>query len=234
VNERTRVIYLVDPNNPLGVCYTDEELRAFAAIASRVGAYFIHDATYRHFADAPSLVARHYPERTLTVYSFSKWLGLAGLRVGAIVASPQIIEKMASAPPNNLGCNVVSQRAALAGMAIKDRWMRDIGPRQRRNQEVIKRAADSIQGLHIPVFPSQANFLVLEVVEAGITPEALCSVYRDRGVMIRQGTYHTPTFGHRFVKISTTVPEEWADTTAALLPEMVESARSVQMTGPLF
>jgi len=234
VNERTRVVYLVDPNNPLGVCYSDAELKAFAEIASGVGAYFIHDTTYRQFADAPSLVARHYPERTLTIYSFSKWLGLAGLRVGAIVSMPHLIEAMASAPPNNLGCNVVSQRAALAGMAIKQRWMQDIGPRQRRNQAVIKRAADTVAGLHIPVYPSQANFIVLEVIEAGITPEALCAAYRNRGIMIRQGSYHTPTFGHRFVKISTTVPEAWADVTASLLPEMVETARTIRTIGPLF
>ncbi len=234
VTERTRAIYLVDPNNPLGVCYTDAELAAFAAIARRVGAYFIHDTTYRQFADSPALAARHYPERTLTIYSFSKWLGLAGLRVGAIISNPDLIELMASAPPNNLGCNVVSQRAAIAGLAIKDRWMKDIGPRQRRNQRVIHEAASRIPGLHIPVYPSQANFLVLEVIDAGITPEALCMAYRDENIMIRQGSYHTPAFGHRFVKISTTVPEAWADAFATRLPAMVEKARGIRQVGALF
>ncbi|MBM3406422.1 MAG: pyridoxal phosphate-dependent aminotransferase [Betaproteobacteria bacterium] len=234
VTERTRAIYLVDPNNPLGVCYTDAELKAFTDIARKVGAYFIHDTTYRHFADAPALAARHYPERTLTIYSFSKWLGLAGLRVGAIISNPDLIEVMAAAPPNNLGCNVVSQRAAIAGLAIKSRWMNDIGPRQRRNQAVIKAAADKIPGLHIPVYPSQANFLVLEVIEAGITPEALCMAYRERNIMIRQGSYHTPAFGHRFVKISTTVPEEWADALAQALPDMVAKARTIKSVEALF
>jgi hypothetical protein len=52
--------------------------------------------------------------------------------------------------------------------------------------------------------------------------------------MIRQGSYHTPRFGHRFVKIATTVPEEWADTLAELLPAMVERARRIKNPGPLF
>jgi hypothetical protein len=53
-------------------------------------------------------------------------------------------------------------------------------------------------------------------------------------MMIRQGSYHTARFGHRFVKIATTVPEEWADKLCARLPEMVERARHIRTTGPLF
>jgi hypothetical protein len=52
--------------------------------------------------------------------------------------------------------------------------------------------------------------------------------------MIRQGSYHTATFGHRFVKVSTTVPEEWADAFCEALPAMVESARHIRDIGPLF
>ena len=83
-------------------------------------------------------------------------------------------------------------------------------------------------------YPSQANLLVMECIEAGVKPEALCQVYREQGIMIRQGTYHTTTFGHRFVKISTTVPEEWADAFVELLPAMVDKARALRDIDPLF
>jgi aspartate/methionine/tyrosine aminotransferase len=234
VNSKTKIIYLVDPNNPLGVSYTSQEIKEFTDIAKSVGAYFVHDSTYRHFADQPTLAAHFYPEKTITIYSFSKWLGLAGLRVGAIVAHPEIIQQLAVAPPNNLGSNVLSQRAAIAGLKIKDKWLNDIKTRQKRNQKVIFDASQKIKGLHIPVYPSQANFLVLEVIDAGITPEALCMAYQEKKIMIRQGTYHTPKFGHRFVKISTTVPEEWADLFANLLPEMVDKARTIRDVKELF
>ena len=234
VDERTRVIYLVDPNNPLGVCYTAAEIEAFTAIARKAGAYFVHDCTYRDFADEHTLAARFYPERTITIYSFSKWLGLAGLRVGALVASSDIIERIAAAPPNNLGSNVVSQRAAIAGLKVKAEWMPEVNRRQRRNQAEIHKAVDNVQGLQIAVYPSQANFLVIECTDAGITPEALCAAYQTQGIMIRQGTYHTPKFGHRFVKVATTVPEGWADAFCARLPQMVERARSVKELPQLF
>jgi aspartate/methionine/tyrosine aminotransferase len=234
VDETTRIIYLVDPNNPLGVCYTAAEIEGFAAIARRVGAYFVHDCTYRDFADAHTLAARFYPERTITIYSFSKWLGLAGLRVGALVASPDVVERLAAAPPNNLGSSVLSQRAAIAGLKVKHEWMPDVNRRNRRNQAHIHDAVAKVEGLEIAVYPSQANFLVIECIAAGITPEALCEAYRARGIMIRQGTYHTPRFGHRFVKVSTTVPEGWADAFCDELPAMVERARGIKQAGPLF
>jgi len=112
--------------------------------------------------------------------------------------------------------------------------MPEINRRQRRNQAEIRKAVAKVPGLEIAVYPSQANFLVIECVEAGITPEALCAAFQGKQVMIRQGTYHTPRFGHRFVKVSTTVPEEWADVFCANLPEMVERARSIKDVGPLF
>ena len=234
VSERTRIIYLVDPNNPLGVCYTADEIESFTDIARDVGAYFLHDATYRHFADTHTLAARFYPERSITIYSFSKWLGLAGLRIGALVTHPELMERLVAATPNTLGSNVISQRAAIAGLRVKDEWLPDINRRQRRNQAQIHAAVQKIPGLHVAVYPSQANFLVVECIEAGITPEALCAAFRAENIMIRQGSYHTPRFGHRFVKIATTVPEGWADALCELLPAMIEKARDVKTPGPLF
>lgn len=234
VTDKTRLIYLVDPNNPLGVCYTAAEIEAFTRVARAVGAYFLHDCTYFHFADAHTLAARFYPEKTITIYSFSKWLGLAGLRIGAIVANPDLIERFAAAPPNNLGCNVISQRAAIAGLKIRDQWFPDINRRQRRNQAEIAKAVSKVPGMHIAVYPSQANFLVVECIDAGVTPEALCDAYRAENIMIRQGTYHTPTFGHRFVKVSTTVPEAWADAFCEKLPAMMARARGIREVAALY
>ena len=234
VTEKTRLIYLVDPNNPLGVCYSAAEIEAFTRIARRAGAYFLHDCTYFHFADNHTLAAKFYPEKTITIYSFSKWLGLAGLRVGAIVANPDLIERLAAAPPNNLGCNVVSQRAAIAGLKIKKDWFPEINRRQRRNQAEILKATQRVPGMAVAVYPSQANFLVVECIDAGVTPEALVAAYRAENIMIRQGTYHTPVFGHRFVKVSTTVPEAWADAFCERLPAMVAKARGVKEVAALF
>jgi aspartate aminotransferase len=227
VTPKTRIIYLVDPNNPLGTCHTADEIREFCEIARSVDAYLIHDATYCHFADDFTPAARFY-DKAIVTYSFSKWLGLAGMRLGAVIASPAVIELLATAPPNNLGSNVVSQMAAIAGLRTKQEWFPETKARLRRNQAVVHDAAMKVPGLTVPVYPSQANLLIIECVDAGIFPEALVSAYQEHGVMIRQGAYHTKTFGHRFVKVSLTVPEAWADRFCELLPAMVERARTIK------
>ncbi len=225
ITPKTRIVYLVDPNNPLGTACTSAEIESIAAIAKAAGAYLIHDCTYRHFAYSHELAARHYPDRTLTIYSFSKWLGLAGLRVGAVVADPDLIERLAGSPPNNLGSSILSQRAALAGLKIKSEWFPGVLTQQRANQKLINDAVTGIPGLEMPVYPSNGNFIIIECEKAGVKPEALVAAFQERKIMIRQGAYHTPTFGDRFIKVSTSVPSLWVEEFVALLPAMVERAR---------
>jgi aspartate/methionine/tyrosine aminotransferase len=225
ITDKTRAIYLVDPNNPLGTCVEESEMRRIAAIARAHGAILIHDCTYRHFAEGHTLAARFYPEGTLTTYSFSKWLGLAGLRIGAAVGAPELIRRLAAAPPNNLGSNVVSQRAAIAGLQVKQEWFPEVQRTQRRNQARIKAAAGKIPGFHLPVYPSNGNFLVLECIDAGIQPEALVAAMQQHRILIRHGSYHTATFGSRFIKVSTTVPEAWVDEFCELLPKLSAAVR---------
>ena len=225
ITPKTRMVYLVDPNNPLGTACTSAEIESIAAIAKAAGAYLIHDCTYRHFAHSHELAAKHYPDRTLTIYSFSKWLGLAGLRVGAVVADPGLIERLAGSPPNNLGSSILSQRAALAGLKIKSEWFPGVLTQQRANQKLINDAVIRIPGLEMPVYPSNGNFIVIECEKAGVKPEALVAAFQERKIMIRQGAYHTPTFGDRFIKVSTSVPSLWVEEFVALLPAMVERAR---------
>ncbi len=234
ITEKTKVVYIVDPNNPLGSACTAEEIEGIVSAVRDAGAYLIHDCTYRHFAYEHHLAADLYPERTLTVYSFSKWLGLAGLRVGAIVAHPDIVERLAAAPPNNLGSSILSQRAAIAGLKIKSEWFPGVLAEQRANQALIKDAVDGVPGMSVAVYPSNGNFLVVECGPAGIRPDALVAEYAERKIMIRQGSYHTPTFGDRFIKISTTVPSAWAEELAELLPEMVDRARGRNESAQLF
>jgi len=226
IGPKTKVVYLVDPNNPLGTACTRSEIEAIVAAVEKAGAYLIHDCTYRHFAHEHHLAAKIAAERTITIYSFSKWLGLAGIRIGAVVAHPDIIERLAVSPPNNLGSNILSQRAALAGLSIKNEWFPGVLRELRDNLALVKAAVDKIPGLSVPVYPSNGNFLVIETSELGIRPEALVAAYRERDIMIRQGEYHTPNFGDRFVKVSLSVPKAWAEEFAELLPAMVERART--------
>ena len=234
VDERTAIIYLVDPNNPLGIRYTREEIEGFAAIARDCGALLVHDCTYRDFADGHHPALHAAPEGAVVSMSFSKWLGLAGMRIGALVAAPALFEEFARASTSVLGASVVAQRAAQAGLSVKAEWMAKVRPIDAANKAMIAEAIRGIDGLHLPIFPSHGNFLVLETIDAGIRPEALVECFRRKGIMIRQGTYHTARFGDRFVKVSTSVPSAWVEKFCSLLGEMVAQARTLNELPPQF
>lgn len=219
-----KLIYLIDPLNPLGISYTEAEIAAFAGIARQAGAWLIHDCTYRHFAHHHTLAYHHYPERTITTYSFSKWLGLAGMRLGGLMARPDLIEILSTAQPNALGSNLVTQRGAIAGLKTKDEWFPEVNQIQRANQDAIQRAVDPINGLDLPVYPSNGNFVVIDSSVAGIPPETLVSLYLEEGIMIRQAAYQSKLYADRFVKVSTTVPSWQVDRFCELLPQVTAIA----------
>lgn len=219
-----KLIYLIDPLNPLGIGYSEAEIATFAAIARQAGAWLVHDCTYRHFAHDHTLAYRHYPERTITTYSFSKWLGLAGMRLGGLMARPEVIETLSAGQPNALGSNLVTQRGAIAGLKTKAVWFPEVNRIQRANQAAIHRAVGPINGLDMPVYPSNGNFVVIDGSAAGIAPETLVALYLERGIMIRQAAYQSKRYADRFVKVSTTVPAWQAQRFCELLPEVVAAA----------
>ncbi|MYB15511.1 MAG: pyridoxal phosphate-dependent aminotransferase [Chloroflexi bacterium] len=234
ITPRTRLVYLVDPSNPLGSVQSEDELREIAEVCRAARSILIHDCTYRHFAARHSLAAEHYPEGTITTYSFSKWLGIAGLRLGALVASPEMIARLAEAPPNNLGASVLAQRAALAGLQHKAEWFPAVHKAQLANQASIKNAVDAIPGLALTVYPSNGNFVCIDVSGASIAPDRLCEYYLERNVLIRQARYHTDRFAERFVKVGTTVPSEWIAEFCNHLDEAVARCRGKVAASELF
>lgn len=233
VDERCAIIYIVDPNNPLGTRYTREEIEAFAEIARSVGALLVHDCTYRDFADGHTPVLRVAPEGTVVSLSFSKWLGLAGLRIGGLVASPDLVDEFSSVSRSVLGASVIAQRAAIAGLSVKPEWMAEVRRIDRANKQMIVAAAEAA-GMSAPVQPSHGNFIILDTTALGLAPEAIVEAARRAGVMIRQGRYHTARFGDRFIKVSTSVPTAWAERFCDGLPGYIETARHLNDVPALF
>jgi len=215
VIEPGALIYLIDPLNPLGSSYGRDELEAIVDVARAHGAIIVHDCTYRHFADGHTLVAGLYPEATLTTYSFSKWLGLAGLRLGAVVGRPELLGRLTATPSNPLGANIQAQRAAIAGLRVKDPWLQRLRQVNRRNQQLVTEAVARSSVGHVLVDPSQGNFLAVDISGQGLSADQICADLLERDVFIRSGTYQSSAFGERFVKVSTSVPAEWAERFAA-------------------
>jgi aspartate aminotransferase len=200
---QTRMILLIDPLNPLGSGYPREAVRAIAEIARDRKLLLLHDVTYRDFADAPTSAAEFHPEGTLTVWSVSKNCGLAGLRLGGLVAHPDLVKRVARFNTNDLGVNVLAQRAAIALLESKPTWIDGVRRQTRENQARIREASTEWAGVELPVYPSQANMFVLDLSRTGITPEALQNeLLYQHGVFLRSGAYLSPAHGAKFIRAS--------------------------------
>ncbi len=75
---------------------------------------------------------------------------------------------------------------------------------------------------------------MVECIDADVQPEAIVSEMQKHDIMIRQGSYHTARFGHRFIKVSTTVPAEWAQEFCDRLPDIARSVRGRKVNAALF
>ncbi|PYQ13055.1 MAG: histidinol-phosphate transaminase [Acidobacteria bacterium] len=167
------------PNNPTGGLLAADEL---ARLCEEADGLVAVDEAYHEFSgqSAVPLLARH--PNLVVLRTFSKAMALAGLRVGYLLASPEIVREVNKARlPYNL--DFFSEAAALAALA---EW-----PVLRANVEKIVGARDDL--LHrlyripgVRPYPSKANFILLELAEAD--PRTVFeSVYR-RGVLVRDVT----------------------------------------------
>lgn len=129
ITPRTRAIVLVSPNNPAGVEYPAQTLRAFYDLARSRGIALIVDETYRDFDSRPGaphdLFADPDWDTTLIqLYSFSKAYRLTGHRVGAITASAARLAEVEKFLDTVAICpNQIGQRAALWGMNNLSQWL---------------------------------------------------------------------------------------------------------------
>ncbi len=129
IDHRTRAIVLVTPNNPGGVEYPVDILRAFADLARRRGLALIVDETYRDFhsrdgAPHDLFTDSDWDDVLIQLYSFSKAYRLTGHRVGAICAAPARLRQVEKWLDTVTICPAgLGQRAALWGMENLGDWL---------------------------------------------------------------------------------------------------------------
>ena len=207
VGPKTRMILLIDPLNPLGSGYPREEVRAIAEIAHDHHLTLLNDVTYRDFSDGHALAAEFAPEDTVTVWSVSKNCGLAGLRLGGLLGRPERLAKIIRFNTNDLGVNVLAQAAALAALRTKPQWIGGVVRQTRANGARIRDVVATVPGTSLPVYPSRANMMVIDIASTGVSPDAVQEeMLRGHGVFVRAGNYLSPTHGGRFVRLSFSNP----------------------------
>lgn len=97
ISEDTRIVVLLNPNNPIGNVYTEEELQAVIKKAESVEAIVIVDEAYHYFYPNTFLKYALEGDNVVILRTFSKMFSLAAVRLGVIISNPQIIQYVKNA-----------------------------------------------------------------------------------------------------------------------------------------
>lgn len=221
VTDRTRLVFVANPNNPTGSYLPKGEVaRLHAALPSDV--LLVLDQAYGEYVapededGALALAARH--DNVLVTRTFSKIFGLAGERIGWATGAPGIIDTLnrIRGPFNVSATGQAMALAALADTAFVEASR--VHNRDERARFVASLAMLGNDGLR--PLPSQANF-VLVLFEGALSAEAALEGLADRGYIVRW----LPGQGLPQALRITIGKSEDMDAIAAALREMAEAAR---------
>jgi histidinol-phosphate aminotransferase len=199
IDANTRIMFLANPNNPTGTIYRRAEWERFLARVPE-GVVIVADEAYFEFVRDPgypdSLEDHDGRRMIVTLRTFSKIFGLAGLRVGYAVAREDIVRMLHNVrQPFNV--TSLAQVAAIAGMEDHAHVARTL----QVNAEGIDYLAREFERLGIGFVAPHANFILAEVGDGR-------AVY-DR--LLRLGVIVRPMNGYGYphhVRISVGLPEE--------------------------
>jgi histidinol-phosphate aminotransferase len=186
ISAKTRIIFLANPNNPTGTIYRKAKWEAFLEQVPPDVLIIVDEAYFEYVeaADYPnSLDYHHQGKALLTLRTFSKLYGLAGLRIGYGIADKQIISLMHRVrQPFNV--NAPAQWGALAALNDREHVRRSL----ENNRQGLEYLTLEFTRLGIEYVPSHANFILLRVGNG----EDVFNRLLAQGIIVR------PMAGYRF------------------------------------
>lgn len=199
ITDKTKVIWLCNPNNPTGTKIDSHVLESFVEKVPD-SVLIVLDEAYIDFVEEDYIdtveFVRKY-DNIIILRTFSKAYGLASFRVGYGMAALSIVENLLKVKlPINLG--LTPQIAALA--ALDDEEFADYVIKT--NREHLQYYYEEFEKLHLRYIPSNGNFILVHIGISGAYAE---QEFAKRGIIIRNGE----EFGlNKWLRISIGKPEE--------------------------
>ena len=199
VTSRTKLIYLGNPNNPTGTIVTKSEMATlYDSLPQDV--VIVSDEVYHHFVASPD-----YPnsirdivkgKNIIVLHSFSKAYGLAGLRMGVVIARPEIIERLVQLR-RTFHLGVLEMEAAT--VALQDQF--HVEKTVALAMEGKKRLYGEFDRLIIKYWRSEGNFVLFQTP---MLADDLASQMAEYGIWVGSGS----RFGLNYsIRVSIGLPE---------------------------
>jgi threonine-phosphate decarboxylase len=210
------LVFLANPASPSGALLPPLEMAAAVRRLSARGAWVVLDEAFIDFVEEASLkteLARM--PRLLILRSFTKFFGIPGIRLGYLLAAPELVARVA-AVQEPWSVSTLAQAAGRACLRDRDFMA--------RSREMVQAARErflrQLSALHgLQVFPSAANYLLLRITAPGLTAADLRRRLLLRGLIVRDAS-NFPGLDEGFVRVAVRRPED-NDRLAAALAEVL-------------
>ncbi|MFW6057653.1 MAG: histidinol-phosphate transaminase [Persicimonas sp.] len=182
-DDDTKMLFLANPNNPTGTYVGEQGLRhLLSEVPEHV--VVVIDEAYHDYIQADdyktALELRDLRERLIVTRTFSKCYGLAGLRVGYAISTPEIIDCINRIrKPFNV--NLVAQEAARAALADRDFVARSVEVNENGRAQ-LEAGLRELARFGVDWTPSQTNFLLVSMPVVG---QKIYEAMLRRGVILR-------------------------------------------------
>jgi aspartate/methionine/tyrosine aminotransferase len=184
---RTRLLGVCNPLNPVGRVLTPAELRVLGEFAVAHDLWIMNDEIWSDIVHAPHVftslptLSSAIAARCFTVYGFSKTFGLAGLRVGAVIAPDlerfEALVETSLARTTMTGVSTLSQVAAMAACDSGWPWAEEFLAHLTRMRDLGVEALRAVPGVSIR--PPEGTYVLFpRVAELGVDVETLCASLR--------------------------------------------------------
>lgn len=172
--KKPKLIFLSSPNNPTGNCFSSERILPLLEASKGI---VVVDEAYQPFASDRGFLPLLKDYKNLVIMRTLSKIGLAALRLGFMIASPEIVEEVNKVRlPFNV--NALSQAVALAALQEKTKLKASIRQIVAERDRLLN-AMEAIPG--ITPCPSEANFILFRV--SG--PERVYKALLKQGILVR-------------------------------------------------
>ncbi|HEY0196273.1 MAG TPA: histidinol-phosphate transaminase [Methanobacterium sp.] len=178
VTPRTRLIFLCTPNNPTGAIIDKKDIKT---ILESTDALVVVDEAYFEFSGVNNVDLLAEYDNLFILRTFSKILGLAGMRIGYGLGSPQFIEYMKRVKPV-FSLTRISQVAAIASLNDKE-YIEKSTSLSVESRDYLYEELSKIP--QVDVFESKANYLLVDVRKTGMTSQTLARKLLKNGIIVR-------------------------------------------------
>ena len=197
VSEKTRLVFIANPNNPTGTLLSQASLERFIGALPDTCVCVLDEAYFEFVSRIEKINSidwlKKFPNLLIT-RTFSKAYGLAGLRMGYGLSSPQLADILnrVRQPFNN---NTLALVAAEAALDDDEHLQRTITVNAQGMQQLI----DGFKNLGLEWIPSAGNFVLVDLRQAG---QPIYEALLSKGVIVRPvGNYELPN--HLRISIGT-------------------------------